>query len=411
MHDIIVVGGRCAGAAVGMLLARRGYRVLMIDKDPRNVEMKHSTHFVQALGVAKLKQWGLLPELEAACRGFEIYDFDFGAVRIQGRPPAVDGDARAFGPRRYVLDPILVGAAEAAGVQYRSATEVTALLRDGERVTGVVTRDVNGARLELPARIVIGADGPGSTVAKLVNAAHYHEAPAQQVTMWGYWGGIDSDRLSFSTRPGLGLYWGPTLTDQVLVGVNWVMASYKSLDGNQEAAYHACIADLDPILAERLRDAELTEPLRLGSTRNFLRVPHGPGWVLVGDAGHKKDPCTAQGISDAFIDADECAAVIDRGLRGEVDLDAELRAWHQARDARLVPLHQMTIQLANFPALSDEETALYHAIAADPEATTAFLGLLSGATRPEVFFAPENLARLMGAREHQRIGARTNAPE
>lgn len=397
MHDIIVVGARCAGAAVSMLLARRGYRVLMIDKDPRDVEMKHSTHFVQAPGVAKLRQWGLLPELEAACAGFDIYDFDFGTVRIQGRPPAVDGDARAFGPRRYVLDPILVGAAEAAGVHYRSATQVTALMRDGERVTGVVALGEDGTQIQLPARIVIGADGPGSTVAKLVNAAHYHEAAAQQVTMWGYWGGIDSDRLRFSTRPGLGLYSGPTHTDQVLVGVNWVMSSYKSLDGNKESAYHACISDLDPVLAERLRDAELTEPLRIGSTRNFLRVPHGPGWVLVGDAGHKKDPCTAQGISDAFIDADECAAVIDRGLRGEVELDAELRAWHKARDVRLVPLHQMTIQLANFPALRDEEVALYQAIAAQPAASTSFLGLLSGATRPEAFFAPENLARLMDA--------------
>ena len=396
MVDVIVVGARCAGAAVAMLLARRGWQVLMLDKDPPNVDMKRSTHFVQALGVAKLKQWGLLPELEAVCPGFDIYDFDFGVVRIQGRPTAVDGDARAFGPRRFVLDPILVGAAVAAGVYYRPETQITALLRNGERVTGVIASGADGTAQELRARIVIGADGPGSTVAKLVNASHYHEAPAQQVTMWGYWGGIKSDRLSFRTRPGLGLYCGPTDTDQMLVGINWVMARYKALDGNTEAAYHACIQELDPILAERLADAELTEPLRLGSTRNFLRTPHGPGWVLVGDAGHKKDPCTAQGISDAFIDADECATVIDNGLRGVTSLDEELRAWHQARDKRLVPLHEMTIQLANFSALRDEEVGLYQAIAAQPEASSAFLGLLSGATRPEAFFAPDNLAHIMG---------------
>ncbi len=212
----------------------------------------------------------------------------------------------------------------------------------------------------------------------------------------GLLGGISSDRLSFRTRPGLGLYYGPTDTDQVLVGVNWVMSKYKTLHGDPETAYHACIRDLDPMLTERLADAELTEPLRLGSTRNFLRTPHGPGWVLVGDAGHKKDPCTAQGISDAFIDADECATVIDQGLRGETDLDAELRAWHQVRDARLVPLHEMTIQLANFAALRDEEVGLYQTIAAQPEASSAFLGLLSGATRPEAFFAPDNLAHVMG---------------
>lgn len=394
MYDVVVVGARCAGAATAMLLARYGHRVLMIDKASRDEEMKHSTHFVQALAVAKLRQWGLLPRLEAACPGFDHYDFDFGFARIQGTPPAVDGDPRAFGPRRFVLDPILVEAAEAAGVSYQPQTMLVDLLRDGERVCGAVVQDGGGQRRVLPARVVVGADGPASTVAKLVGAPHYHEAPAQQVTVWGYWSGMQSDCLRFYTRPGLGLYYGTTQVDQVLVGVNWAMPAYKALAVDAKVDYYARIAELDPELSERLHHATLTEPLRKGSTRNFLRVPCGPGWALVGDAGHKKDPCTAQGISDAFIDADECAAVIDHGLRGEEDLAVGLAAWHAARDARLVPLHQMTIQMARFAAQDEHERALFQAISVQPEATTAFLGLLSGATRPEQFFAPDNLARI-----------------
>ena len=106
MYDVIVVGARCAGAATAMLLARCGHRVLMLDKDARDVEMKHSTHYVQAPGVAKLRKWGLLPALEAACPDFNIYDLDLGPVRITGTPPTVDGDSRAFCPRRLLLDPI-----------------------------------------------------------------------------------------------------------------------------------------------------------------------------------------------------------------------------------------------------------------------------------------------------------------
>lgn len=397
MYDVIVVGARCAGAATAMLLARDGHRVLMLDKDARDVEMKHSTHYVQAPGVAKLRKWGLLPALEAACPDFNIYDFDLGTVRITGTPPTVDGDSRAFCPRRLVLDPILVAAAEHAGVEYRPSTPVVDLVWRDERVAGVVALAPSGAREAIAARIVIGADGPSSTIAKRVAAAHYHEAPAQQVTAWGYWAGISSDRLAFTSRPGLGLYTGPTQRDCTMVGVNWAMPTYKSLSGETRDNYHATLAALDPALAERLRTAELTEPLRLGSTRNFLRVPHGPGWVLVGDAGHKKDPCTGQGISDAFIDADECSAVVAGALRGEVDIDAGLRDWHAARDARLVPMHHMTIQMAHFAAPSEQEAMLYGAIATDAVATTEFLGLLSGATRPEAFFAPDNLARLAGA--------------
>ncbi len=297
MYDVVIVGARCAGAAMAMLLARAGHRVLMVDKDARDSEMKHSTHFLQAPGVARVRRWGLLPALEAACPGFDRYELDFGAVRLQGRPPEVDGDARTFCPRRHVIDSLLVRAAEAAGAEYRPDTRVEALLHDGERVSGIRVARADGGRESLPARLVVGADGPGSTVAKLVDATQYAEAPAQQVTVWGYWQGIGGDGLRFRTLPGTGLYYGPTAHDQLLVGVNWAMPTYKALTVSAELDYRTRIAELDAELHEQLEGAELTEPLRRGSTRNFLRVPHGPGWVLVGDAGHKKDPCSAQGMS------------------------------------------------------------------------------------------------------------------
>jgi 2-polyprenyl-6-methoxyphenol hydroxylase-like FAD-dependent oxidoreductase len=395
VYDVIVIGARCAGATTAMLLARRGHRVLMVDKDPRGSGMAHSTHFVQPIAVSKLKKWGLLPALEAVCPGIETYGLDFGSVVVRGTLPAVDGNARTFCPRREILDSILVSAAEAAGVDYFPNTKLVDLIRTDNAVSGVQVIAADGKAKSYSARLIVGADGPGSTVAKAVDAAHYHEAPAQQVTMWGYWRGLEVDGLEIAFRPGRAVYSGPTSGGDAMIGVNWVTADFKALRGEVEASYHATITQLIPALAAKIKRSTLSTPLRLGSTRNFLRMPYGAGWVLVGDAGHKKDPTTAQGITDAFIDADECTEVIDQVLRGELAATAGFAAWHAARDARLISYHEMTIQMAKFEAPSATELALYHALTRQPEATTKFLGLITGSTNPQTFFAPDNLNAIL----------------
>jgi len=395
MHDVIVVGARCTGAPAAMLLAQRGHRVLLVDKDPPGSDMTHSTHFVQPVAVSKLRKWGLLPALEAVCSAFETYSLDFGVAKVLGTPPAIDGDARAFCPRRTVLDPILVAAAVAAGVEYRPDTKVLDVVIDNGVARGVTVASAAGRSTFLPARLVIGADGPGSTVARAVGAEHYHEAPAQQATMWGYWDGIALGHLDFTLRRGRAIYAGPTSDGETLIGVNWVIDDFKAKRKNLEADYHATISTLNPQLAARMRPARLSTPLRLGSTRNFLRKPWGPGWVLLGDAGHKKDPCTAQGITDAFIDVETCVPIIDEGLRGARPIEPALAVWHQTRDARLVPLHEMAIQMAKMEAPSEQEAVLYKALENDPEATTAWLGVFIGHADPRSFFAPGNIQKIV----------------
>ena len=399
MHDVIVVGARCTGATAAMLLAQRGHTVLMLDKDPAGSDMEHSTHFVQPVAVSKLRKWGLLPALEAVCPAFEIYSLDFGFARVQGTPPAIDGDARAFCPRRNVLDPILVAAAVSAGAEYRPSTKVLEVVMNEGVACGVTVVSAAGDSSFMPARLVIGADGPGSTVARVVGAEHYHEAPAQQATMWGYWDGIEIDILDFTLRAGRAIYAGPTSGGETLIGVNWVIDDFKARRKHLEADYHATISALNPELAARMSTARLSAPLRLGSTRNFLRKPWGPGWVLLGDAGHKKDPCTAQGITDAFIDVETCVPIIDEGLRGDRPMEPALAAWHEVRDARLVPLHEMTIQMAKFSAPSDEEVALYKAFENNPEATTAWLGVFIGNSDPRSFFSPANIESIVNGKQ------------
>src|SRR5882757_5965714 len=123
-YDAIVIGARCGGSPTAMLLARRGYRVLLVDKATFPSDTI-STHMIHPPGVAALARWGLLDAVRATgCPPISMYSFDFGPITIVGSPRATDGVAEAYCPRRIVLDELLVRAAAAAGAQLREAFTV-----------------------------------------------------------------------------------------------------------------------------------------------------------------------------------------------------------------------------------------------------------------------------------------------
>ena len=158
--DVIVVGARCAGAPTAILLARRGHRVLLVDRAtfPRDTL---STHFVHAYGVARLARWGLLPALLATgCPPVRVLTSDWGGdLRLSGTPWPYEGIDHGLCPRRYVLDHLLNEAAVAAGTDFEQGFTVTGLLSDGDRVTGVQGRDRSGTDRRVTARWVVGAGG------------------------------------------------------------------------------------------------------------------------------------------------------------------------------------------------------------------------------------------------------------
>src|SRR5690349_7367167 len=178
MYDAIVVGARCAGAPTAMLLARQGYKVLLLDRAGFPSDTL-STHFIQPPGVARLARWGLLDRVAASnCPPAHRLVFDVGPFALVGTPPPVDGIADCYGPRRQVLDTILVEAAVQTGAELREHFTVTELLMDGERVRGIRGHAAGGATVTEEARIVIGADGLRSFVARSVQAPAYDARPA-----------------------------------------------------------------------------------------------------------------------------------------------------------------------------------------------------------------------------------------
>src|SRR5689334_18114363 len=189
MYDAIVVGARVAGAPTAMLLARKGYRVLLLDRASFPSDTM-STHYIHQPGVAAMQRWGVLDKVTGSgCPPVTMGSFTFGPFTLAGFGPAVDGIAAAYVPRRIVLDKILVDAAVSAGAELREAFTVEELVQEHGRVSGIRGHAHNGASVTEAARVVIGADGLHSRVAAAVAAPRYNEKPALACYYYSYWSG------------------------------------------------------------------------------------------------------------------------------------------------------------------------------------------------------------------------------
>ena len=306
MYDAIIVGARCAGASTAMLLARHGHRVLLVDRGHFPSDLTSSTHLVWPSGAAQLQRWGLLDSVAASgCPPLSTMTADLGdGVVLTGTPPAIDGVSAAYAPRRIVLDQILVDAAVAAGAELREGCSVEELTAADGRVTGVAGRTETGASFAESARIVIGADGMNSRVARLVHAAERDPKPLLMGTWFSYWRDVPVDGIVFFLRDYRLVYAWPTNDGLTLVGVDWAAHDYPTGQHGAEAAFFTELASIAPGLAEQVHDGQREQRWIGGPPiANIVRQPYGPGWALVGDAGYLKDFGTAQGISDAFRDA------------------------------------------------------------------------------------------------------------
>ncbi|MGZ6926991.1 MAG: NAD(P)/FAD-dependent oxidoreductase [Acidimicrobiia bacterium] len=395
-YDAIVVGARCAGSPTAMLLARKGYRVLVVDRASFPSDTV-STHFIHTPGVAALQRWRLLDQVIASnCPPVDTYSFDFGPVKICGTPRPSDGIARAYAPRRTILDKILVDAAARAGVEVREQFTVEEVLIEDGAVLGIRGHGKDGTSVVERARVVIGADGRNSRVAKAVAPAPYHEKPELMWAYYTYWSGLPIDRFSTTVRPERGWAAFPTNDGLTLVVVGWPNAESTAYKSDVEANYLKTL-ELAPEFAERVRGAKREARFAGGAVPNFFRKPYGPGWALVGDAGYTRDPITAQGISDAFHDAELCSEALDAAFSGDRPYPDAMADYHERRDTRVLPMYEFTTQLATLEPPPSEMQQLLGAMHGDQDAMNMFVSITAGTVSPMEFFAPENVGRLMSA--------------
>jgi 2-polyprenyl-6-methoxyphenol hydroxylase-like FAD-dependent oxidoreductase len=357
-HDVVVVGARCAGAATAMLLARAGHRVVMVDRSRPSTDT-NSTHSLVRGGVVQLARWGLLDE--AVATGVpEIRSVSFHQDGEVTRRTVKDRAGVDFliAPRRYVLDDLLASAAVASGATLVTGTTVTGVVRDADgRVRGVTTRDADGTPRDLTARLVVGADGVHSSMARYVGAETTERHEPSGASFYTYVSDVPWDGFEFhlGDRAFAGVF--PTHADEACVWLSRPVADLASVIGagaDRLAAWMAAMDRAAPHLARKVQDGSITAPLR-GSVGlpNHVRRASGPGWALVGDAGYHRDPITGHGITDAFRDAELLADAADTMLRLADAESAAISRYESQRDAAIAETFAVTRALGAFPPTAE----------------------------------------------------------
>jgi len=344
-YDAIVVGARCAGAATAMLLARRGLKVLLFDRDRRGADTL-STLAIMRAGVLQLHRWGVLDQVRAAgAQPIRTTSFIYGDEVITVPIKMRDGVDALYAPRRTTLDVILADAAAAAGADVRYGPRLVDLIQKGDgRVAGAVIEDRERAIHRVTADIVIGADGIHSGVAKQVGTKPYKEGRFAAGVVYGFFRGIANQGNRWYYRPGISIGAIPTNHDETCVFVAIPPVRFhQEIRMDMEAGHRRGLSECHSGLAEEVAAATPSERVRgFPGHPTYMRQSHGPGWALVGDAGYFKDPITAHGISDALRDAEFLARAVAQGT------EAALANYQSNRDELSHVLFECTDEIAGF---------------------------------------------------------------
>lgn len=380
--DVVVVGARCAGASTALLLARAGFRVLLLDRAEFPSDTL-CTHHVTRPGMRLLDEWGLLdPLLDSGCATMTRLVYHAGDdVRLAGEVPATDRLRGIYSPRRHVLDELLVRAASDAGADFRPGCTVTGLLADGDHVTGVRYRTRDGRDGRVRAALVVGADGMRSSVARFVGAPVETEHPRMTCVYYTYWADLPTD-FELYARDGGHLGAAQTHDGLTMVVSYFPQAEFDRVRHDPRTAYLDSIRTVAPELADRMAGSRPVERLRgSGSQHNFFRRAAGPGWVLVGDAGHSKDSIVGTGITNAFRQARLLADELTAAGLGD---HAALRRFARRRDEEMADGYQSTLDFGRLE-VPPEQLDRLRWMQTDRAATAMFVAAVAGALEPADF--------------------------
>lgn len=393
MYDVIVIGARCAGSPAAMLLARQGYRVLLLEK-AKFPQDTLSSHYIHQPGVALLDRWGLLDELrDAGCRPINHQSYEALGVRLEGFSLPVDGHRTTYAPRRFVLDPILARGAVAAGVEFRESCAVNDLLYEGDRVVGVRYTTPGGAEATERARLVVGADGMRSLVARKVGAPKVVERPRMTCAYYSYWEGVPAN-FELYERPGRWIALAPTNDGLTLIMTYFPQSEFSQVRSvGVETSYLEAVRTTAPELYGRMSEGKRVEQMYgTGAQENYFRKAYGPGWVLLGDAVHHKDSITARGITDAFLQVQSLTGHIGDQLHDEEALTAALKRYERDLDDKFYSFYQGALNVAELKP--ERHTEMVQKLVGNQDLIDRYFSTVSGAYSFDDFYSNELLTVL-----------------
>jgi menaquinone-9 beta-reductase len=348
-YDAIIVGARAGGAATAMLLARRGLRVLVVDRSRYGSDTL-STHALMRTAVLQLDRWGVLDAVRASgAPPIREVAFHYPDETVSVRIRPSDGVDALYAPRRSRLDRILVDAAREAGAEVRFGVIVDELQKDDSgRVIGIVGRDELGDSFSPRGGIVIGADGIRSVVALAAEAPVTRRASVDGAVVYGYFRGVEAVGYEWAYGPRVAAGLIPTNDGEVCVFVGGPPSRFrKEVHPDLHRGFHRILEEACPEIAVRLRSAEQSGRFRgFSGVKGYYRRPWGSGWALVGDAGLFRDPITTHGISDAFRDAE----LLARAIVGT----SSFEEYEHTRDEVTRDLFDVTERIASYDWTAEE---------------------------------------------------------
>ncbi|MCB9688750.1 MAG: FAD-dependent monooxygenase [Alphaproteobacteria bacterium] len=319
--DVIVVGGRPAGAALAARLASGGASVLLLDRARfPSLPAVPSSPILYPSAMGELDALGVPSEAydrpEARMRSlmFQFHPWWHTVIPVpdlRGRDYVVGVD------RRELDDAIRVRASATPGCESREGWSVRDLVRDADgRVCGVVAAGEDGREERIDAGCVIGADGRFSLVARKAGAPVVDERLEHTSTVWyADWEGVGADCTGevsgqvVTTGRGLDVLFFKMPGGRTSVNVH-ARSDRAASGGDAQGAYRATLDALPPVAARLAGARQVSRVVGVKRVGNGYRQAWGPGWALVGDALHYKDPVDGQGIRDALVGARLLAAAL-----------------------------------------------------------------------------------------------------
>lgn len=355
-YDVVIVGARPAGATLAARLGAGGHRVLLVDRarfpSPPAVP---SSPAVYPSALAVLDELGI-PEAayRSALAPLTQFGLAFGPYfETVLEVPNMWGRSYACGVDRVAFDEVLWrNAGRFPSVERREGFAMTELVRDPSgRVVGIIGSERGGDPQEIRARVVIGADGRFSRVARKAGARIIEEETRHLSTVYcAEWesvaplrDGMDAAHVQVHvTGRGLDLLCLPMPNGRMLVNTH-ARADRVVIQGDAQRYYETTIRGV-PTLARLLGDArQVTEVVGIKRIGNGYRQASGPGWALVGDAVHYKDPVDGQGIYDALLGARLLATALGPWLSGARSWEAAMADYERELHAATHPMFLETI--------------------------------------------------------------------
>ncbi len=374
--DVIVVGGSVSGAPTATWLARKGFDVLMVEKDtfPRDT---NSTHFIWPRGMSYLNRLGVADKILERTPHFKKLEVNIEGIRLHGAVPlqavrdrftSLHGDDDGVvdyycGPRRFYLDKVLMDEARSSGVDVREGTSVKSVIIEDDVVVGVRGIGPDDTVLEARAKVVIGADGRMSKFASRVNSQKTKVREKSTFAYYGYYSGIDKPELCIHKKGRFGTAIFPTMDERHLVLIYGPTAWWSDFSKDPEANFLKTYEFVAPDVAALVKKATRVEKFKaMGRMVAFHRENWGKGWVLVGDAASFKDQWTAMGITHSLRDAELLAGYLEPVLKGESDWDTAMTEYSEVRNADYEDYWSMVCDGAEMEPYTREELKFFHSL-------------------------------------------------